>query len=324
MQETIRQHYVPRTYLKHFSCAENDKHRIGAITKNNFHLSAYKSIGVDDMCLEKNIYSLPGATVEERNWVESLYSETFDKKYNQVYEILVDPGKKEISSEERMLIISTVISMYYRNASWNRVIDDMTENLWSEVYNMAKASGSDVIVMQGQEISIKNKSLDEILRDEKEKDKPVVVLSQIRQIINLIAIRSKGDQIMVNKLEVSDAGYLTSDNPVICENISRGHIMPIDPTNIFSMPIDKAHHLTIIPNQPEWHHTVCRNIYAADISIFPKIATNSKQIQNCQRFILGDHNSFKGYFEDDALMKNPDAKTKHLQDLLSKIAGMEL
>jgi hypothetical protein len=124
---------------------------------------------------------------------------------------------------------------------------------------------------------------------------------------------------MVNRLETNKGGYITSDNPVTCNNISGGHIMPIDPTNIFSLPLNKDYHLTILPNNSEWREVICRNTYAKDVALFSRVALNSGQIQNAQRFILGDFESLKGFFDDTTLIANPDDETKKLMALIEKL-----
>ncbi len=80
MQDTKRQYYVPMKYLKHFSNQKGEKFVIGFILKSKFKISAYNETNIENICLEKHLYTLPGATVQERMWVENLYNEVFEKK----------------------------------------------------------------------------------------------------------------------------------------------------------------------------------------------------------------------------------------------------
>jgi hypothetical protein len=60
-----RQHYVPRTYLKHFSNQKGDEFYIKALPIDNPQPTKIFEINTQNVCLQRGLYTLTGKTVEE-------------------------------------------------------------------------------------------------------------------------------------------------------------------------------------------------------------------------------------------------------------------
>lgn len=90
--EVIRQHYLPRTYLKHYSTERSGEFFIKAFPsadcREDFRIERFKRLPSEDL------YTLPGNTAEERMLIETFYSNNYEVHYNKTYEILIDPNKK--------------------------------------------------------------------------------------------------------------------------------------------------------------------------------------------------------------------------------------
>lgn len=52
--ETKKQHYVPRTYLKHFAIEREEKYFINALPVANFQADKIQEISIADVCLQKD------------------------------------------------------------------------------------------------------------------------------------------------------------------------------------------------------------------------------------------------------------------------------
>jgi hypothetical protein len=323
MQETKRQHYVSRTYLKHFSRKENDKCFIGFLNASKFREETIHETNIENICLEKNIYTIPGATPEERMLIENLYSEVFESNYDIVYEILTDPDKIDLTPNERHLIISTVVSMYYRTTNWNRYLGEMTNDILERAYYASVANGKEEFYLENELISFKGKTLDQLQKEFRSRDNSLVALTQIRHILKLIRIRSLTDCIHVIKLEDSDKGFITSDNPVVCLNINGGHIIPIDPSNTLTLALDSKHQLSLWKqDRVDWRHGIYRQTIPKQFCLMPRIANNTGKIENAERFILGSRESLNGFIDDCDKMQNPDEETKRVIKLMDKINQM--
>ena len=50
------------------------------------------------------------------------------------------------------------------------------------------------------------------------------------------------------KLEDGEQEFVTSDNPVILQNLINQQIFPYAPSNIMKLPLDTKHYLMLMPN----------------------------------------------------------------------------
>ncbi len=297
MNETVDQHYVPRTHMKHFSVKRDNNYFIHAAGVPCTDNAPIKEVNIKKICFEKHLYTLPGATVEERMFLERIYSDVFENDYDKLYEMLTDKGKIKITQAEREFAISTVIAMYYRTTNWNRFAYRVMDDIIERGYYMAKQSPHDHFMMEGRKISIVNKTVEQLKEEHRRETKTLIALNQLRHIMKLTRIRSLADGLMITKLTSATDEFLTSDNPVECNNIHQGHIVPIDPSNTFSLPLDPKHHLTIIPNdRPEWRFIIRRDEYDHSCSLLPMLGLNRGQEKNAQKFLLGSRAGLITYF----------------------------
>src|SRR5688572_12597068 len=107
------QHFIPRTYLQRFSISISaDKHFLTALNKQNGKV--IKSISIRDVCVETDFYTLKHLSGDEKYKIEDFFSENVESKYPDVYKLLVTDKKEVISETERVHILYTTLSMYFR------------------------------------------------------------------------------------------------------------------------------------------------------------------------------------------------------------------
>ena len=147
-KEVKRQHYVPRTYLKNFSLERKDNFYIKALPIDNCKESAIYETSTANICLEKDLYTLPGETEEQKMLIEKFYSENYETYYNEVYSILTDTNKKKLTEKERELIISTVVTMFYRTTKWINQHNAFFNRVLESAYNLAIANGYDYFIFE--------------------------------------------------------------------------------------------------------------------------------------------------------------------------------
>ena len=97
----IRQHFVPRTYLKHFGTKVKKAYMINALPADAVLESSIFEASTKSVAFEKHLYTLPGETIAQKMAVEKFYSDNLERHYNDIYNILVDPRKTDITKEER-------------------------------------------------------------------------------------------------------------------------------------------------------------------------------------------------------------------------------
>jgi hypothetical protein len=288
-----RHHFVPITYLKNFAFERKaGEFSIHFKKKEVLENGGTGCTNIRNLCVESKLYSLPGLTSEEQLIVETFYNDAYEKGWTSVYEKLVDEKVVTITPEDRRLIIGMVSSLYFRNRKWNVFLTNMKADIIERGYEMSKHVGSDSFVMFGEEIVIKNRTLEEIKSDQLEKDKPAIVLGGVRSTINLLRRRLDSDGIEVMKINDSKEYFLTSDNPVTVRDPNNGPIVPADPSNFLSLPIDHKHTLLLIPERPSQD---LDKIYRSKASFYSTLAWNVETFAGADRFIMGSEEGLKSF-----------------------------
>src|SRR5680860_746295 len=113
-----RQHFVPRTYLKHFGVADGEEYIVYVLPESATEKKTIFQSNIKNVALEKHLYTLPGETIAQKMAIEKFYSDKLEQHYDSIYKTLTDPTKTDITTEQRELIISTVVTMYYRTTKW--------------------------------------------------------------------------------------------------------------------------------------------------------------------------------------------------------------
>lgn len=145
--ETKLQHYVPRTYLKNF--ADEKK-------KGEFYFHALPiadsseekifETNIMRACAQNYIYTLLGNTKEERLLLENFYNENYESNYTAMYNLLVDPGKTKLSSDERNLIISTMVTMLFRTTKLLNQHNEFVFRNLDYIFELCRQTKSDLIL----------------------------------------------------------------------------------------------------------------------------------------------------------------------------------
>lgn len=237
--------------------------------------------------------------------IEKFYSSQIEKHYDTIYKLLTDPNKTEVTPEERDLIITTVVTMFYRTTKWINQHNELMRRVYTQAFQYCKQMGKDSFKFDGISMSIAGKTLDQFIKENKIENKPAQVMTQLEVAFKLIELRKANDGIFVVKLDENDCEFITSDNPVIVQNI-KGRLMPFDPTNTMKIPLDKKHMLLLMPyaNEDDKKYLVRHNV-KGDFCYTKKMTSNTEQFENSERFILGEKSSLLGYLKTKELTEKP-------------------
>lgn len=305
-QETKRQHFVPRTYLKHFSERKEDKFFINALPKDSSKVESIRKISITNVGLENDIYTLPGDTKEQRLLIEQFYSDNYEAHYDQIYDILVDRAKVRLTDEEHYLVVSTVVTMLYRTTKWVNSFNEFIKKEFAGLYALCEYAKTDYFVFEGEKISIKGKSQEQLYNEYKFESRPEKVISQLEIALKLIKLRATRDGIYVVKLMNDDCEFVTSDNPVIYSGTGLGRAMPFDPDNLLSLPLDNKHRLTLMPfADSETKSLIIRTNESGNSCFMQKLTSNYEQLKSSERFMLGSEPGLKSYLKTKEWSEKP-------------------
>ena len=291
-------HFVPQTYLKRFAREiKKGNKSVFLINSLNTHTLNIKEIDIRDVCYEKNLYRLEGDRPEERQFIELMYRLLFEDGYNSLYSKLSNEHEIYLTPEERDNVIGFVVSMFYRNTVWNRIHDQLSNEILDRAFYHKERTGIDVFVKDGQEISIANMTLDEAKKKDKVQTRQLSAVIAPEKIFQLTQLRRTTDIISVHKLP-DGFEFVTSDHPVLPTNKEGVHLIPMDPTNTLYLPIDTKHLLCL---------THCKDFTGIDKNmigrmpannLLAKVYTNMNNkghLHYTERWIFGSDNELKKF-----------------------------
>lgn len=328
--EAKRQHYVPRTYLKHFSKEKNGEYFINALQSDNCMEGKIIEMNISNVCLQKDLYTLHGDTAEHRMLIEKFYSDNYEAHYNQIYEILVDPNKRTLNHAERELIISTVVTMFYRTAKWINVHNDFFNRVLEQAFYLCEQTGRDYFIFEKQKISFAGKTLEQLQKENRYESRPAQIITQLQVALRLIRLRTIRDGIYISKLVDDGCDFITCDNPVVYSNIRGGYIAPFDPENILRLPLDSKHMLYLMPySDNESKYVLTRTNVSGSMCFTEQITSNYDQFENSERFILGTESSLKGFIATKEISERPltaeeSLKMESLRDTIQKSIDLKI
>lgn len=295
-QETKRQHYVPRTYLQHFSIGRSEKYFINSLLKKDFPTGKIQENDIDNICVKKKIYTLPSDNPEERMLIENFYQNYSENEYNKFYDFLIDPQKTLLTDDERKYIISFVVMMHFRNFKPINEFYIYENTLLEKAYSLCRQNNNSLIKIREHKISIEDKSLEQIQNERKKAIKPHLVITQIKEAFKLIEYRVKNDFIFVTKLMEDDCEYITSDNPVCIHNTCEERFKPCDAQSILALPLDNKHYLFLMPNTDKIDkNTIGKFNVTGESCKEAEMCLNHQQFLNAERFILGTEKGLLSY-----------------------------
>ncbi|MGB3345414.1 MAG: DUF4238 domain-containing protein [Aequorivita sp.] len=320
-----RQHFVPRTYLKHFGIADGNEYLVHVLPQSATEAKAIFQSNIKNVALEKHLYTLPGETVAQKMAVEKFYSDELEQHYDSIYALLTDPNKTELTDAEKDLIISTVVTMYYRTTKWVNASRNLMGRAFEQVFHHCKQTGKDYFTLGEENISIAEKTLDEFTRDYNKERQPGMILTQLEVAIKLIAIRVKNDSICVIRIDDEDLELVTSDNPVTASNNNPERFAPFDRTNILKLPLDSKHILMLMPECAEGlENRIFRRVSKRPFAEIEKLTANYSQMQNSEKFMFGSKKALESYLITKQESERPLEEGENMADVFSKLKELGL
>lgn len=312
-KETKRQHFVPRTYLKHFSeINKQGKHQIN-VKHSKEDKPIYKT-NIENVCHQNSLYTIdfPGATQEQRHSLDIFYERNFESDYDSVLELLLNDEITDISQEQKDLIIGTIISMYLRVAKWLNVSKENQKQSIDQLLQVAKEMNHyEVDLGNGETWDISGKSVEELLKELEAKRKLGFYYFQIESFNALIKKR-RFNSINVYK-NAEDDEYITSDVPIVLNNGKQELVSEIDEHCHLSLHLSPKYCITIMPLE-EKEARISRFTMEPESSKLYSAINNDHQFRNSERYILGCERGIKNYLANQENYKDEKYVAKMIKE----------
>jgi hypothetical protein len=253
-----------------------------------------KLLSIQDICVDKNLYTLPYIDGEEKYSLEKYYAENIDRVYPEVYEILTDPRKTYITTEQRAQIVMTTMSLFFRTPKFLNFNEHRT-NLIIEygVNNHMDDNGIVRFKFKDNYFNFHIDNIEEVKANLKIKNKLKFLKEHLDAWHKFIQFKIKAGLSVFRIYE--DFDLITSDNPVIMHSVVGNSFNVFDPTNIISLPLDNKHFLTIFPNTES---AMLDRIFRGDRDKWFGLTSNLDVERNSEEWIIGKPNSVRKHLTD--------------------------
>lgn len=315
MSKPKRQHFIPKSYLKNFADIDGGKAFVEVMNVNSGEVKYPFSLS--NVCVSKNIYTLPHVDEKNKYFVEHFYAENIDGVYPEVYDLLTNHKVINISEDERNKILNVCLSLYFRNAKF---LDDKNDELdfWINRLKEKKGGRDDAklfINFGGRRYDFQRSEIDFIKDTAILNNRIDFIFDHLQDWQNFVHFK-RNSQIVVSKI-LGEVKLITSDNPVRVSNHNREHFNLFDPDNSIQIPLDQEHLLWISPNDEE----VPRNMINRGVrDKWFAITSNHTMRQDASDWIIGKKGCITKYLEEDRMYNNFNPENLQALDDIKTIA----
>ncbi|QQM25334.1 DUF4238 domain-containing protein [Elizabethkingia sp. M8] len=307
----MKQHYVPKVYLKNFGKKNKRNYTIEVYDKQE---KKFFKVLTDNILSITNLYTLdlPNKKSENPLIVENVYSDFIEPMFDRAMKILFDEKRTYINNFERSEIIISILHLLYRNPHvFSRMIDEHIINIQNLYDEALKANKSEFHYLDETYI-IENFNIEVIRCD---------VSSKIEKIfrenhLDLTAAFSEMHEFLIIEVHTieDDSTFFTNDNPIFFEDITFNKSNnPFKKTVEFSLPLSKKHFVKLFHDK----NMIVNYIYRQKISNFSVSLINNETISKAKRFVICNENDYQKFLEHKEVIDDTSIHRK--MDFLKQI-----
>ncbi|MFA6084639.1 DUF4238 domain-containing protein [Mucilaginibacter sp.] len=293
MSNPRRQHFIPKSYLKNFAYAEDDKYFVEAKLKSE-DAPKEKLISIRSICVDKNIYTIPDVEGNEKYEIERYYASEIDNIYPNIYRLLIDEKHTNITSEERRQIILTTMSLFFRTPKFLNFNEKRIDKILNSVVSNHKEQTEKIrIQFNDQPLEFFAEDVEMVRNDLYIKNKQNFLSQHLKDLHEFVEFKMDAG-LMVMTIQ-DDIDLITSDNPVYMHSITNQRFNVFDPTNIIQVHLDNKHYLIIYPNTEE---ALVDRVFRATQDYRAVLTANLQVEKNSEDWILGKPGTVHAHLKD--------------------------
>ena len=288
------QHFIPRSYIKNFAIKHGGTYLVEAKLKSDYS-PKNKLIGIKDICVNKNLYTIPNSNDDDKYALEKFYATNVDSVYPEVYNLLVDPSVKEITAEQRVKIIYTTLSLYFRTPHFLRANEKEADKA-IDLAILNHKDGTEIIKLTVDENSFEFRYNEiEIFRSKLKKQLKLNFLKNHLGDWQRFVEHKVRAGIYVLKIN-GDIALISSDNPISINKPFYALEDIFDPGNMISFAIDHKHYVQIMPNDIE----SVNQIFRGERDSLFAIGQNHSTEESSEEWIYGIPGSITRHIKDQS------------------------
>ncbi|WP_119790753.1 DUF4238 domain-containing protein [Flavobacterium anhuiense] len=300
----MKQHYIPRVYLKNFaSRIDGDEFFVNVFDKK---LNKHKEINIKNICAEKHLYTLPESTKVATNIfaIEKLYSDFIEPMYQRAYQILTNNNISAINDFQRGEILTGIFQLYMRNPRFLKKSAEYHTLQINELYKEALTKNAKGLSYLDEDFSFKEWSKEQIIKYFINLSTKLFKEKHIIGIQEMISFHA--DAVFEINIVKDESQYMTSDNPIVTEDIISEDEHPLLRSKEFFVPLNKKFMLRIFHD-----NTLSRNLIHRRFVPNGNIHSTNQYINNqSTRFIIADKKTFEDYAELEKIFNSTSIELK--------------
>lgn len=303
MSNPIRQHYIPKSYLKNFGIQAKrstilvDVHRI----KEDILL---EKVSISDICVQKNLYTLHDKKDEEKYALEVFYAENVDSEFPKVYEMLIDKKKQSLTPEEKYKVLNVCLSLYFRTPKYLNAANKVSDDIFDTAALTADAkSGLIKMELFGEPLEFHLDELDNYKKSYHLENQKRFHRNHLESWHNFTKYKFECN---VNVIHVPDntASLITCDNPVTIRGFKTNVFVGLfNPDNLITFPLDPNHFLEIHPNRMSDQSLMINRLEHDADFVF---TTNAMTESNAVDQLIGKPGTIEKHFKLQEFYENPE------------------
>ena len=325
-QQVTRQHFVPRTYLKHFGQAEKGQDKIHRTHRDDPDATHVRQVAVAHACFQNDLYTLEGESSAERMALENFYRLSVEDHFDTVRQILLDEKQVVAPEALRSKVLHTVATMLMRTTKILARSNEVIDRVLAQMMMLCEQTGQDSFDFDGEIHSVKGKTLEELRRQFRQQGQPGRVLTQLEMALRLGQAKQNDFAILVVTLDEAAGEYITSDNPVIIWSLDR-HNVAFNPDATLKLPLGPKHMLNLMPTTVDvLKNRITRWNWSGDQAKLERISANVIQHNNSERWILGSETGVQQHVRERVALQrdldNPPANNPK-QDIATRMKRLK-
>lgn len=307
----MKQHYVPKVYLKNFGVKHKRNYTIEVYDKQD---KKFFKVATDNILAITDLYTLdlPNQKSDNPLAVENVYANFIEPMFDKSMKILFDEKRTYINNLERSEIIISVLHLLHRNPHvFSKMIDEHIMNIQTLYNQTLKVDKSDFQYLD-EKYLVEGFNID-VIRSE--------VSSKIDKIfrenhLDFTAAFSEMHEFLIIEVHTieDDSIFFTNDNPIFFEDITSDKSNnPFKKTVEFSLPLSKKHLVKLFHDK----NKMVNYIYRQKISNFNVSLINNETISKAKRFVICSENGYQKFLEHKEIIDDTSIHKK--MDVLKQI-----
>jgi hypothetical protein len=307
----MRQHYVPKVYLKNFGEKNKRTYTVEVYDKQE---KKFFKVATDNILAITNLYTLdlPSQKSNDALAVENVYANFIEPMFDRSIKILFDKKRTHINNLERSEIIISILHLLHRNPHvFSKMIDEHIINIQS-LYDHAVKANEIRFDYLDKTYLVEHFNID-VTRSE--------VTSKINKIfrenhLDLTAAFSEMHEFLIIEIHTieDDSIFFTNDNPVFFDDItSDKSTNPFKRTVEFSLPLSKKHLVKLYHDK----NKMVNYIYRQKMPNFSVSLINNETISKAKRFVICNENDYQKFLEHKDIIDDTSIHRK--MDVLKQI-----